>query len=117
MKKKTGILKNRKTKQKLTYLESPPREHKPNETKVGDETPEDTTQSYAEDNVVVNPHEVTDKRSLIENPEEFEKSNSKKDLLPNTNYGFANRKDSEEINRHEDEIGTNNNNSQTNSDE
>lgn len=113
MKKKTGILKNRKPKQKLTYFESPPREHQPNETKVGDETPEDTTQSYAEDNVMVNPNEVTDKRGLIENPEEFEKVNTKETLLPSINYGFVNRKDSEEINRHD----TNKTSSQTTSEE
>lgn len=113
MKKKSSILKNRKPKQKLAYFESPPREHQANETKVGDETPEDTTQSYAEDNVMVNPHEATDKRSLVENPEELEHDNSKEALLPNTNYGFVNRKDSEEINRH----GTNKNSSQTTSEE
>ncbi len=116
MKKKTGLLKNRKPKQKLAYFESPPRENSPNETKIGDETPEATTQSYAEDNVLVNPHETTDKRGLIENPEEFEKG-SREALLPNTNYGFVNRKDTEEINRHDDKIGTTTNSSQTISEE
>lgn len=50
--------------QKLSSFKSPARKQKPDDTKVGDETPDRTTQGYSEDNVIPNPDDKTKKRSL-----------------------------------------------------
>jgi hypothetical protein len=49
---------------------------KPDHSEVGDETPDSTTQSYAEDNVIPNPDDTTKKRSILGNPKEFEEGNN-----------------------------------------
>ena len=50
--------------QQITHFKSPPKDSEDETTKLGEETPDPTTQGYSEDHIVPDPNDKTKKRSL-----------------------------------------------------
>lgn len=60
---------------KLAHFKSPPKKNTPDTTEVGDDTPDDTTQGYAEENVIPNPDDVDEGDEDNSIPKEYHQNN------------------------------------------